>query len=558
MKKTLLLHVLCLFSALLFAQNLTDSLKAYYNFSGNAQDQSGYGQHGIVHNAVLTPDRFGNPNSAYYFNGNGAYIDIPTSAQMRPTTFPVSFSVWVKYSYPNSPSGTIFQSDNYAGSADYHGYWMILEYGTAHLVMNYGGNGPCSSGSRRSKVGNSSITDNQWHLLVGVVRGPTDMDLYVDCVNDGGSYSGSGNGLFYSSANIAKIGAFHCSGSDYYFKGYIDEMRFYHRALTQADVNALYNYPTPTNSGNMANNILGQDKYLCAGQTLNLNANTSWGSTYSWSNGSTSSNIAVNQPGTYWVDIIGAGCGQHGRDTIEIMSGLDIDVIADTAICKGQTLTLDATPNFVSYSWSTGATSQSIFIANGGTFYVNLTPAVGCTLVDTVVVANGGNPPFINFSNTFQNGNMIQFTNQCVYVNSYSWYFDGVLDTSVNPLHYFPCNIPTTVMLIGSNDCGRDTLTKTLTYYCDGIEALNEKMGLIISPVPATEKIELAYELLENTAISLRIYDEMGREVFSKPSEMQMGEVKTEISVANLPNGIYFLHLVTEKGTLAKKIQVLK
>lgn len=45
----------------------TNGLVAYYGFNGNANDLSGNYNHGYVRGASLTSDRFGSPNSAYYF-----------------------------------------------------------------------------------------------------------------------------------------------------------------------------------------------------------------------------------------------------------------------------------------------------------------------------------------------------------------------------------------------------------------------------------------------------------------------------------------------------------
>jgi hypothetical protein len=51
-----------------------DSLVGWWPFNGNAQDESGSDNHGIVNGATLVNNRFGKSNSAYSFNGN--YIDI--------------------------------------------------------------------------------------------------------------------------------------------------------------------------------------------------------------------------------------------------------------------------------------------------------------------------------------------------------------------------------------------------------------------------------------------------------------------------------------------------
>ncbi len=57
-------------SMVLTAQNtLGEGLVAYYPFNGSADDMSGYENQGTVYGAMLTADRFDNPDSAYDFNG---------------------------------------------------------------------------------------------------------------------------------------------------------------------------------------------------------------------------------------------------------------------------------------------------------------------------------------------------------------------------------------------------------------------------------------------------------------------------------------------------------
>lgn len=56
--------------------SLEQSLVAYYPFNGNADDQSGNGHNGVLHGATLTADRFGNPNSAYEFNGIDDHMSV--------------------------------------------------------------------------------------------------------------------------------------------------------------------------------------------------------------------------------------------------------------------------------------------------------------------------------------------------------------------------------------------------------------------------------------------------------------------------------------------------
>jgi hypothetical protein len=72
--------------------DLNRRLLAYYPFNGNANDESGNGNNGTTYGPTLTDDRFGNPNSAYLFNGINAFIDLGNNFNLKPQ-LPFSFSV---------------------------------------------------------------------------------------------------------------------------------------------------------------------------------------------------------------------------------------------------------------------------------------------------------------------------------------------------------------------------------------------------------------------------------------------------------------------------------
>ena len=76
MKKFLLAIsiIINLFSNSLYSQIPTSGQVGYWPFSGNANDSSGNNLNGTANGAVLTEDRFGNPSSAYSFDGIDDYI----------------------------------------------------------------------------------------------------------------------------------------------------------------------------------------------------------------------------------------------------------------------------------------------------------------------------------------------------------------------------------------------------------------------------------------------------------------------------------------------------
>ncbi|WP_141699533.1 hypothetical protein [Candidatus Marithrix sp. Canyon 246] len=71
MKKYTFINAMVLSAALSgnVSADLNDGLVAYYPFNGNAEDESGNGNHGTVNGATLSEDRFGNQESAYSFDG---------------------------------------------------------------------------------------------------------------------------------------------------------------------------------------------------------------------------------------------------------------------------------------------------------------------------------------------------------------------------------------------------------------------------------------------------------------------------------------------------------
>jgi hypothetical protein len=74
--------------------DLTDGLVAYYPFNGNANDATGNGHDGTVDGAILTADRFGNPNRAYSFDGIDDHISVTYADAFQLPS--LTLSVWVR------------------------------------------------------------------------------------------------------------------------------------------------------------------------------------------------------------------------------------------------------------------------------------------------------------------------------------------------------------------------------------------------------------------------------------------------------------------------------
>lgn len=229
---------LCLgicFSLSTFAQIPQDSLLLYYPFNGNADDYSSNNFDGTVYGANLVQDRFGNANSAYYFDGNNDYIEFPNVSELKPE-LAISVSFWTKLESLDQLDNQFFSTSpapHYAGCT-----FNTSSTGTGGLNIDYRDNlGGTNSIYRRSKHAEVGLTVGSWHHIVGIFRGPTDMDIYMDGVLYGGFYSGSGGSIGY--ANVA--GAIGKASPNHFFWGTLDDFAYYNKSLTYCEVQELYN-----------------------------------------------------------------------------------------------------------------------------------------------------------------------------------------------------------------------------------------------------------------------------------------------------------------------------
>ncbi|MDW3651059.1 MAG: LamG-like jellyroll fold domain-containing protein [Bacteroidia bacterium] len=231
--------ILLLFFNFSWAQlSLQDSLVAHYPLDGNVLDISGNGNHGSVHGAALTTDRFGSPNSAYQFDGIDDYIDLLANQKFKPQQFPVTISTWIELQDYNF--NLVFRND--FEEDRYNGIWLNMVNG--RTVAAYGDGGVISPNSRRSVSGSTTLALLEWKHIAVIIRGPQDMDVYVDGNFDCGTYSGFGSTLAYSSnnGNFGRDDDQNGAGGLIYYKGKIDEFRFYNRELSLDELRFLANY----------------------------------------------------------------------------------------------------------------------------------------------------------------------------------------------------------------------------------------------------------------------------------------------------------------------------
>ncbi len=212
-------------------QNNSEGLIAYYPFNGNANDESGNGNITTINGAIPTSDRFGNANSAYYFDGiNDEIIITPQQILKDMPAGNHSFSVWINMETSSNFPDMIVDLSNTGPYGDQRGLRIYSNYNPVFKWVT-------NSGSFNA-IFNSGLQTNTWYNIVGVLNG-NQGSLYIngDLVASNNS-TGQPNNI-----SMAKIGNISTGGTyNNFFHGKIDDLRLYNRALSEQEVYNLYGF----------------------------------------------------------------------------------------------------------------------------------------------------------------------------------------------------------------------------------------------------------------------------------------------------------------------------
>ncbi len=321
----LLVGLLFSLSALAQPAFLKEGLIAYYPFNGNANDESGNKYTGTETGLTYTADRFSKNGSSPLFNGVSSVVHLPINNWAAPD---YSINCWVKGLY----------SEN---SEDLKGLVYSRPEGTDNINgLCFSPTGPWGPGFRAdassleawnldrstarngnwwwAQIGNQpTLLDNNWRMITAVykfnTKSPT-IEIYH-------------NGILIETSPAPKIpsgqitlsslriGADHISRRT--FKGNIDDVRLYARALDASQVKDLYDYEsTPPDNSFITNGLVAYYPFngnandesgsgnngAVQGATLTADRNSSPNKAYRF-DGSTK--IDVGNPPTDEFDLIG-------------------------------------------------------------------------------------------------------------------------------------------------------------------------------------------------------------------------------------------------------------
>lgn len=200
---------------------IDSGLVAFYPFSGNANDESGNGNHGVNHGAVPATDRFGLSGRAYYFNHT--YIEIANSPSLQSPQGSMTLAFWINISQWDQGFAGFFAKSNTAA----YGQYGAIANNDPYLQFDVGG-----QYLRFTRY----FAQNTWYFICIRKEGQSVKFYLNEILFDSASFSGS----VFPDNNPLIVGK-HTSGSARYLNGRLDDIRIYNRALSETEILRLYN-----------------------------------------------------------------------------------------------------------------------------------------------------------------------------------------------------------------------------------------------------------------------------------------------------------------------------
>jgi hypothetical protein len=216
--------VLISFMSLNAQQSSYDSLVSFYPLNVNAKDAIGENK-GLIFGATPATDRFNHEKGSFHLNGNDDYINLRSNFDYPERTI----NIWFNADTIDEISRHIYISDNPKLS---NGFTQIklLEMDGKKFIRSSAG---IPGGSAEAS---SEVEAHQWYMIT-LVASQDSVRHYLN-----GHLTGSfGNGTFTSSYGDTSALLGTSRVHDRNFKGKLDDVRIYKRALNTNEIISLFN-----------------------------------------------------------------------------------------------------------------------------------------------------------------------------------------------------------------------------------------------------------------------------------------------------------------------------
>ncbi len=312
------------------------------------------------------------------------------------------------------------------------------------------------------------------------------------------------------------------------------------------------------NSVAAASATAGGATTFCQGNSVVLTANA--GSSYVWNNngtpigGATSQSYTAITSGSYTVTVTNGACTSTSNAiTVTANSNPAANVSASgaTTFCQGNNVVLTASAGS-SWSWSNGATTQSITVTNSGNYSVTVSNTSGCSASSAMTTVAVSPSPLVTISaapyTRLYPGLITTLTANVTPPGSYTyvWRKNGNVVTGASA---------STLAGIDLDDLGSYTVTITNT---TGLACSNTSAALAISdsatskifilPNPNDGEFDVVYYSAGSSNYTLTLFDGKGAMIYSRPYSISSPYQRMHVNIKQHGRGIYQVVLTDKSG----------
>ena len=511
-----------------------------------------------------------NPTHTYAANGTYAVCLISSNVCGNDTTCK---SVVINCPAPQAAYGisrnnleVTFNNNSSAGQNTY--YWVF-------------GDGDTSSASNPVHTYDSVGTYQTCLVTTNLCGSDTVCRLVtVTCLLPNGNFTSSVNGLSVSFTNISTNG-----GSYTWLFGDGD-------SALAANTSHTYSTPGTYQVCMIAANSCGNDtvcqnvtvtctlpnsafNYSKSNQTVTFtdqstNGVTSWFWDFGDGNSSTLTNpsYVYSNPGTYQACLITTNsCGNDTScQTITVTCPLPIPNFSYSSSSLQVNFNDLSSSGTTSWYWDFGDGNSSTSQNPGytynlpGTYQVCLISGNSCgedTVCQTVTVTC--QEPIAGFSDSISDLR-VDFKDLSNFSpTGWIWDFgDGTSSNNPNPSHSYSNYGIYTVCLIVDNNCGTDTICKTINIEPVGLDEIEFGVNYSVFPNPVKSNVYIQIKSEQSSILSVTLINAVGQEIRSEVNSGYVLEQNLEWDMSQLSSGFYFVKAEFENGILTRKIQLVE
>lgn len=301
---------------------------------------------------------------------------------------------------------------------------------------------------------------------------------------------------------------------------------------------------------------------FCQGGSVTLAANG--GSSYLWSNGSVSNSITVSQSGNYIV----TATNSCGNDTASVsvvsVAAPQSQIISSTnplVLCPDESLQLQAVVNnSYNYQWSTGDTTSTIVVNNGGLYSLTVTNICGSSVSSVTVVQSNLQVAATASPQAGIAPLNVSFANGSLNYNALQWNFgDGSASSSASsPQHTYSSygNYTATVTVTDTLGCSE---VLSINIFVDEIVNFSLPNIITANGDSRNDNFEfITYVGVKEYAIT--IYNRWGKEVRKiNSSDIKIWDGKNDDgNECSAGSYFYNIEITTVKNEVVKKKGIIE